>query len=582
MVTRNRKKKAMAKTRMVARDEAPREELHKLAQSGVVEVQVKISRVTAGSRRVSCGHENWPTHEIYTEKFEKWISDMFGGGAFIIDVYNMEDAQRFANVPPFRLNLEGEPKMTPGQQVKFNTQAQANAARGLPPPNPQQYVMQGGPPVQADGRVYGGNNQQPFNPRDYWNTTPDDAFKQQAMNAEKKIEDLEKQRDADRREREKDREKWEQRDREWVQRLTEIENKHRDEREASKQKELEARLDLLKDQSAQKKDVDWAALVTAAIPLVTAYMTTAKDREARQQDQQFKSLEIQQKSADNVLKLMGNKAASETEALKAIMPMITKAMSDKSPAAQATLLESVGATMSQQISLIHQIIQANQPDNPPWLPVVEQTLEGLASVANAFVTSQRASAESAPVKAIASAIQPTQPTQPDTQPPQQQDESQQGEAQWTTAEEIATICMQSPHWPVDMRTPEWYQLLIIIHSTRDVEETASALFDHLENLSRLNTLPETFAEIWTKPDTILADWVAMLPIAQQNNEHAQNLVSCFTNMVLDAQEQEPEVVDTPDKSGNNEPAGASEVSTKEPVIETTAEPTKQQESEEVI
>lgn len=552
-------REAMAKHKTAPLEELPREKLGELIADGMESCTVKVYRVIAGARRSSCGSCTWRLDEILKQDFEDWISDKFGGGQYLVDLIDLTTGQKLTTT--FRCALPGDPKLTPSQEAKYQaTVADANR-RGQVPPTPQGYMMQQErPPLTADGRVFQPNPES-LDPRRYWTKTPDQAFEQQVYSLDGKLEKIERERDEERKRLEKERAEWARQEREWMQKLMEMQNEFRSSQEAERTKLLEQRMEDLKAAQQNKPNVDWAALLAAAVPVLTAYMTTTKSQELERQKEHNESVKLQQKQTENILNMMAAKGNSETEALKAIMPMVTKAMNDKSPAAQATLMEAVNGMISTNLSLVHQIISANQPENPPaWLPVVESALSGLGDVVNSFTAQHGARQSQQPLPVQGTAL--ARP-QPQAQSQQQQQVPQQEAIQQIPPDKLATMILAHEQWPQDMKTTEWYSLLVAIHTKQDAVDVATELYEHLDKLDQDGLLPEWFAGVWENTETVMGQWLGALPIAQLDTEYVGALLSEFVHLVESELEEASEDLEEVENSGNGVDKDAEVVNTVE-------------------
>ena len=70
-------------------------------------------------------------------------------------------------------------------------------------------------------------------------------------------------------------------------------------------------------------------------------------------------------------------------ALPAVLPIIQEWMGRSDPSKQAELMSVMGDNSLQNLSMIQQFIQGfaeQQPDTPPWFPVVQEALNGLIRV----------------------------------------------------------------------------------------------------------------------------------------------------------------------------------------------------------
>jgi hypothetical protein len=525
----------MAKRKSAAlREEIPVEELGELA-GNVPKVQIKLSRFNAANRRMSVGWSQWDTEKVGGPDFEKWITEEYGGGVYIVEVTSCDNTNERL-VPAFKLNMPGEPKPTPVQQSKYDEAALLAAQRGQPMPNIATFMRspQGHMPVRGDGKSM---TVQPtgVNPKDVMTHTSDVAFKHQADNAEARLFRLEQKAEAETKEREKERREWEAERRNHLQQVADLRETHRKE-EVQRERELwEAKM-LAQNQGPK---VDYAAILTALAPIIAAYMTSTKEQKALAQEEHFKTLEAQQKNADALMKMIASKAGGDSEMLKAIEPMLSKMLDADSPKAQASLITAMGDNQATMFSLVHQMMQANAPENPPyWLEFAQEAVGQIASTAKAVADTQRAKANGQPTpQALTSAAIPQQVT-----PVQQQ----------MTPEQIADALLAHPQWPDDLKTDEWKQLVILIHEQHDAKVTAALLFERLDILDRRKETPLVFDGVWQDPGQVMGAWLGNMPIARIASPYAEELHKIFVQLIVDDNEANADQ-DEEDQEQESEP-----------------------------
>jgi hypothetical protein len=549
------------------RQEQPIDEIQKAIGNGASKGTVMLSRLKPGGGYSNLKHEIWELSKLGGPDFLDWIEGLYGGGPYVIDVRNPDNHMDNMGIPKWKMELAGEVKNPPGSPfMKGNGPSEMFPLDQIVPNGP-------GSPGYPIG-TWG--NKGPVPPGFMWppeanqhprespvvkekmaSYTSDQAFKMQADGMTQQMYALQTRMENMERERREERRQAEIRERQLRDDAQRIKDEATEERRRMEQNMWEEKMKLLSQTAKQKPSMDLASVFTALAPVLTAFITVGKEKEALSQQQHYKSLEMQNKNADTMVKLMAGNAKSDMGVMQTMMPMLMKIMDSQSSKSQAEAMSMTTESQLGLLSMLNQVIQSQVPsDQPEWAKLAESTISGVGNVLQSVVASRQAAAQAAAAQgAIPSGVSaaaglgtgaPTQ--QPEQEQPTPEDQML----------ELSKAIMADENYPEDMRTDEWRQILVMVHSRYDEQVVAQHIFEHLNGLYDTQKMPELFTTVWTAPLDRLSTWLGYLPVSQIDLPYAQRLATKFAEIVAaviaaeeaegtEQQQQEPvgDIIDAP-------------------------------------
>lgn len=497
-------------------DECPREAIIEAAKS-YPELMVNIRRRDAQNRYASCGpHRSFVTLELLS--ISDFIRQHFGGGRFQIDTYYALD-RTTVPVPAWNEIIEGPPKATPVSTA-------ASVPQGVAPAGvPATYFL-------------GGHD----------NSMPSDQVAMDALQHTRA--ELAEARSIRERERAEAAERERKRDEEMLALRREMLEQQRLASERQAKAEIDNLKQLIADMrnqpvaAAPKRDIlDYVPMITALVPVLTAFISASKDQAARLAEAQTASMT----ATVNALAKPDNSKPSQSPwallipALPAIMPFFMKLMEERSPSKIAELVGTMGESNMTMLSLVGQLVQqamGSQPDNP-WMPIIQQAIENMTSVAQTMATT----ASGKPVGTTPA------PQAPQTQvvPSNEQRERELAMLKQMTPEQLTQLIQQQPNTPKDFLTPAWQQIFLDLHRNTAVGVVAENLANLLQSLDDQKALPVIFNGLFnegTDAAEILWRFMGQLPVAFLNNAYAQEVCRvCGAFFVEETPAHQAEVVD---------------------------------------
>ena len=533
-------------------DECPRELIIEAAKS-YAEVMVNIRRRQPTYQYGSCGpHRLFQTLDLLS--IDDFIRDNFGGGRFQIDTYYPQD-RSVIPVPSWHAFLEGPPK---AGGVKSTTLPGTLAANGFPAP-------QGLMPPGAPAAFFMHSGQEGSMPSDQVAMDALQHTRQELMEART----LREKERAEAAERER------KRDEEMLALRKEMLEERRREAEERAKADV-ARLERLITEMraapppAPKRDIlDYVPMVTALVPVFTAFISASRDQAARMAEAQTASMT----ATVNALAKPDNSKPGQSPwallipALPAVMPFFMKLMEERSPSKIAELVGTMGESNMTMLSLVGQLVQqamGSQPDNP-WMPVIQQAIENMTSVAQTMATT----AGGKPAHAAAAPRAPQTQVVPSAE--QQQRELQM--MRQMTPEQLTKLVQEQPNVPKDYLTPQWTVIFLDLHRGTDAKVVAENLANLLQSLEDQHTLPVLFTGLFdegTNAAEILWRFMSQLPVAVLNNAYAQDVCRICGGFFVEAEsEHVAEVVeDEGDDDGDDGDDDQKTVVTPAPAKET--------------
>jgi len=576
----------MAEGRIPAAAELPIDAIREAA-GRFTSVVVKVGRQNAkGQWATITTNVVMQTSELL--HIEQWIMDVCGGGRFRVEIRDPQNPLGDFPVPPFFVEIDAPPKppqmvqealhgsegyMPPGMAPMHHASSYAYDGRGgVKGPNgghnaPGSFVAGLTPNqrahwerMQAEQRAEGAP---PLPQAPAARHSSDEIAYTLLQKMEQRLDVMQRERDKERvaneRAREEDRRRLEQ------------------ERIQSQQEFFKAQIEMIKLQSRPVEppkpafDVTTiAALVGAAAPIITAIITSSRDREARILETQTKSQDAQREQMNALMSAMMTRPKDDgvekilAIALPALMPLVMEFTKQKSPEAQAALLSTMAENQLAMISMFAQFIQEQTKqdgEQPWWFPMIQEGLNGVVQMAGAIVDARK---KVSPAITVPALPQPAVPQQMAAQPsanvpPNGMPQTGASRAEWNAwmaqqpPEQLAdSVIAQLPGVP---KTPEWRQFLIDIHSRKPVEELAAAIVDHLVDLDDSNKLDRLFLGVFEHPDSVFAGLLSHLPIAAYDIAYAESLHRALCAEIASREAEEDDDRDTSEQeTKDSEPA----------------------------
>lgn len=526
---------------------------------------VKISRRnTRGHLAVIGTYDKSPTE---LADIDMWIKEMWGGGRFRVEPRNPEDPTQYATpIPPFEVEVDGPmkaPNYSPGggggpsiagngmhEQSAFAPAGSPYGMGGpmMPPSMPHAHMPSQGNRVDPRSLPAFVRNMEPIHQQAYaqqmglvmpeqgaytqpvMKFTPDQLMKEELDRAQGTLERERREREIERKlaakQLEDTRREAEQRHVETQRRLEQIERagmeERMKERERANERELAAlRAEMVANQN-RKPAFDptlVGTVLTAIAPVITAVVTSGRDAQNR-------TMELQSKGVADLMQatLARSDKNPLLDTLKTAVPLLAPFLKDwwdsKSPRAQADLVATMAENQLTSIGMMARLVNdfsANMGSDgaPPWwLPVVQETMRGVTQAAEKLTQTSKAA-----VPQVVSA--PPQAAQ-NAQPQQQQQQSNPFAA--LNGAQIAQLIMSDARLPQGFKTREWLQILTSVHDRKAVPEVASVIALHIRALD--DKLPEGLTGLWDtdRPQDVLLQLFAALPIAQIDPQYTAQLV----------------------------------------------------------
>lgn len=365
-----------------------------------------------------------------------------------------------------------------------------------------------------------------------------------------------------------------------VERVEKTEREARDREYKTQIEALEKRL-LERDKQKQTSVADYAPVLSALAPVLTAMLTSGRDVTA-------KAAESQTQLMTTLLQTQAqNKNSQGLEMVKALAPVVTPLILEmvkaRGPEAQAKAYETLAESSMQQIAMMAQFLQTmaqSQGEQSPWLPFIQQAISGIMETIGTYLESKKQAQATSPPRIIAGGRAvplPPPPTAQAARPPAQAAQAAQGPAvvdgpspatvgaTYHTASAtpaapaapatppkaagqpspklLVEAMMMSPQLPAEYKTPEWRELFLAIHKLEPVEQVAQKFVDHCAELAQGARLPPGLHDLFEDPEAALQRVLPRLPVVQYAEEYARQLfaqIVAYVQAVRDANESSDE------------------------------------------
>lgn len=318
------------------------------------------------------------------------------------------------------------------------------------------------------------------------------------------------------------------------------EAKHRSELElvratmASQQAETKAMLTAMRETKPEPVDRTaqiqaFTAIAAAIAPVIATFISASKESSS-------KALEVQQNGLATLMNAtlaQANRPDPTMEMFKTmgpmLIPLLQGLMDQKSPATQAALFNTVAENQLNSVAMMAQLIESfsgGDKDEPWWLPMVRETLQGAVQVGQAMMEANQQTQQ-----------QQSQPRLPQSQPAFPQ---ATGQAPVMRDEEPAVRAVSPAQTnesktalggimamlPERFRTPEWRLILTNMHDeTMPVGDVAEMLAEHIAHCIRFDVLPEQLEGVLESPEEVLGEVLSVLPLARKSPERGQEIIA---------------------------------------------------------
>lgn len=316
-----------------------------------------------------------------------------------------------------------------------------------------------------------------------------------------------------------------------------LEAKSRAERELE-QTRADARYEALEAKMMamnQKPGPDLVGLLTAAAPVLTAFMSTnsAKSETAQKRETEFMT---------TMLATVNQEKPSlwSPELITAVgtlaVPLLTKLLDSSGPQASAELMEIEHTQRMMQFKMLSELISSSVPEQSPWMPVIESAIQMLGSGAMMMKNRQL------PAQPRGIGAGGGQPQGQDAPPDEQLEQMRQSDPEATR--DIELIYQRVPP-SLGFHTPEWRVILWNLHTKLDPEEFAETLVEQLLHNARFQRLPGPLENVFADPEGALRTTLGPLPIAQKDPEYVEAVIAATIREIesRDIQTEEDSVVD---------------------------------------
>lgn len=496
---------------------------------------------------------------------EDWLKDKAGGGRYELELYNPDDAFDLL-VPRFVVFVEGRP-----HAVKDLSRPGGAGPGSEPTPSYRQLPA---------SYVAGAKDVAP--PPGYGDRPAPGATIASDEMAMRVIGDLKANLEALRVQAQKDKEALEEKLKRREDELTAERARAQETRHEAQMKALESKLEALATVKAQPaaKATGLPELLASVGPLAPVLAALVKANK----ESSLESLRMQQTSMQNFMNMtlgQANRPDQMMETIKGlaplVMPFIQQLLQQRGPEAQVAMFEAMSNNQLNQASMVAQLIemmfQSNATEEQSaWLPVVRQMLAGGVEAMEAWASSKG----SIPGQQLP----PPGPIgyQPGQAVPQAVRQAQSGGGFTTVSvdDDGVTTEVKSKDTPkgrvIDIdptktppqlklimsmmpsafQTPEWRQILTIIHQDPPppAAEVAELVFVHLDHLDRFGLLPEQLDDFFESPRERMQAMLERLPVWRTNGKYAVALIDATLELI---QEQQAADETDDDREEDNEP-----------------------------
>lgn len=268
-------------------------------------------------------------------------------------------------------------------------------------------------------------------------------------------------------------------------------------------------------------------------PVLVAWLESNGNKDA-------KAIEMQQNGMKTLLEAslqQSNRADPGMEMMKSVvMPMMLKQMEAKSPKALAELYNATTENNLNSVAMMAQLIEAfaaNQENEPWWLPMVKETMNGAMGITEHIMNSQRPEPPrmqpgapppqqmAAPPQAPQEAVYKTETAQPPAPAPQATEDQSRPQ----NVQEALMLGMLPP----DFQTKPWKRIVLALHKDTNLERVVNTVTQHLEHLIEFDDLPQLLADLVDYPEEALQRVLQPMPAFQQRRDFVE---AVYSNVLL--------------------------------------------------
>ncbi len=316
---------------------------------------------------------------------------------------------------------------------------------------------------------------------------------------------------------------------------------------AQMQANMNAQIAAIQQAAQQPKGPD---LMTSLVPLVTAYLTTSKDREASQVSTQIELAKMQSASQQQMMQMFMKSSSGDKEQFELLKTILDQ----RGPDVQMQLMNGMLENQITSIGAMANLLKETAPEEPPiWMQAAMTGINAMQNIARDVLDQNRMKSQPQQLQSTNTAL-PQSPqfhqiaapaSVPGMYTPGDQVDgapvvvNAQGQVVSGAApaqqngspippDVHAAIAQQvdqlAPMLPSDFQTLEWRAILIALHAQADVEYSAHLLSKHLGHLMEFRGLPAGFSEFTSNPKSTLYEILRFLPIGQQAPAYAKAVI----------------------------------------------------------
>lgn len=259
--------------------------------------------------------------------------------------------------------------------------------------------------------------------------------------------------------------------------------------------------------------------LAAGIP---AFITMLSDARRIETDRQLNTMKLSQEQQNTMLALVNKKSDTDwPKMLTAMSPILAQFLQNMSPQAQADLKDMDHQSKLMMLKMMNDMViaqaEANNPDEPSWLPALRAIMESLSGVGGRLMQQQMMTANATtpqpPQPLPQPQPQPGAPTSPSPETPQEQQVWQHlSEIDAQAAANTRLVWEQIPR-EAGFHTHEWRILIFNMHAKAETEELAEKIVDHLQHLVDYQMVPPILQNVFDDPRDALEPIFMQLPIA---------------------------------------------------------------------
>lgn len=272
----------------------------------------------------------------------------------------------------------------------------------------------------------------------------------------------------------------------------------------------DAKLEVLRQQiEGRKSNVDYAALLAAGAPILSALITSRTESQKLEKSSFLELLATTNKKDPSPLTNPEFITAIATVAV----PLITKVLESNGPQAQAEVMQLEHEQRMMHLKMMADMIASSVPDESPWKQVLDQAIGMFGTV----MANRQLAAPQQP-RGLPSG-QPTQQTNPLVALIQEMKRSEP-----EAGADVEQIFARVPP-ALGFHTVEWAHVMYNIHTRLEVSEMATIIVDRVIECDRYGMLPQPLAQVFEQPEQCFRTVLSPLPINAKDSEYVDNLIA---------------------------------------------------------